>query len=342
MKTNKFISPFIGCVVQNFPFIEESIDGLNQYQLLCKIVEKLNAVITQTNTQTENIEKLEEAFTTLKNYVDNYFNNLDVQTEINNKLDEMATSGELEAIIASYLNTQAVRGFSTLNDLKNATGLISGAICQTSGKNNYKDGLGSLYRIRNITNEDTIDNDNLIAIVNDVSLVAEKITNNIRNTYTTSDTETYSCNYVNSLKPSAITVGLTNDTTFTTSSLIVPLDKIVGSTGSKFELINNKIKIGAGVTKIKVSGSLTEKSTSPGLYGFYIAKNIDTLENAINIGYSYLPTANEMYKITCTPVIVNVTPGDLILLNAYTPNSGTVTLKGYDGRATNITIEEVK
>lgn len=207
MKTNKFISPFISCVVQNFPFIEESIDGLNQYQLLCKIVEKLNAVITQTNTQTENIEKLEEAFTTLKNYVDNYFNNLDIQTEINNKLDEMATSGELEAIIASYLNTQAVRGFSTLNDLKNATGLISGAICQTSGKNTYKDGFGSLYRIRNITNEDTIDNDKLIAIVNDVSLVAEKITNNISNTKTTGTTNTYSCDYINNAINSIIESG---------------------------------------------------------------------------------------------------------------------------------------
>ena len=219
MKTNKFISPFISCVVQNFPFIEESIDGLTQYELLCKIVEKLNDVITQTNTQTENIEKLEEAFTTLKNYVDNYFNNLDVQTEINNKLDEMATSGELEAIIASYLNTQAVRGFSTLNDLKNATGLISGAICQTSGKTTYKDGFGSLYRIRNITNEDTIDNDKLIAIVNDVSLVAEKITNNIRNTYTTSDTETYSCNYVNNIINNNDTLYESTDGTSGTVSL---------------------------------------------------------------------------------------------------------------------------
>lgn len=199
MKTNKFISPFISCVVKNFPFIEESIDGLTQYELLCKIVDKLNAVITQTNTQTENIEKLEEAFTTLKNYVDNYFNNLDVQTEINNKLDEMATSGELEAIIASYLNTQAVRGFSTLNDLKNATGLITGAICQTSGKNTYKDGLGSLYRIRNITNEDVVDNDNLVAITSDVSLVAEKITNNISNSKTTGTTNTYSCDYINKI-----------------------------------------------------------------------------------------------------------------------------------------------
>lgn len=163
-----------------------------------------------------------------------------------------------------------------------------------------------------------------------------------KTTKTTSDTETYSCNYINSLKPSAITVGLNNDTNFTTSSLIVPLDKVVGSTGSKFELINNKIKIGAGVTKIKVSGSLTEESTIAGLFGFYISKNGTNLDSAINVGFSTLATANEMYKITCTPVIVNVTPGDLIMLNAYTQNSSaTVTIKAYNGRATNITIEEV-
>ena len=162
------------------------------------------------------------------------------------------------------------------------------------------------------------------------------------NSKTTGTTNTYSCDYINSLKPSAITVGLTNDTTFTTSSLIVPLDKVVGSTGSKFELINNKIKIGAGVTKIKVSGSLTEESTSTGLFGFYISKNATNLDSAINVGFNSLATANEMYKITCTPVIVDVTPGDLIMLNAYTQNpSATVTIKGYAGKATNITIEEV-
>lgn len=163
-----------------------------------------------------------------------------------------------------------------------------------------------------------------------------------KTTKTTSDTETYSCNYVNSLKPSAITVGLTNDTNFTTSSLIVPLDKVVGSTGSKFELINNKIKIGAGVTKIKVSGSLTEESTIAGLFGGYISKNGTNLYSAINVGFSSLATANEMYKINMTPVIVDVNPGDLIMLNAYTQNSSaTVTIKAYNGRATNITIEEV-
>ena len=163
----------------------------------------------------------------------------------------------------------------------------------------------------------------------------------VKTSKTTGDNDVYSCNYVNSLKPSAITVGLTNDINFTTSSLIVPLDKVVGSTGSKFELINNKIKIGAGVTKIKVSGSLLEQSTSTGLYGFYISKNGTNLDSAINVGFSTLATANEMYKITCTPVIVNVTPGDLISLIAYTQSSATISVKGYAGRATNITVEEL-
>ena len=162
-----------------------------------------------------------------------------------------------------------------------------------------------------------------------------------KTTKTTSDTETYSCNYVNSLKPSAITVGLNNDANFSSSNLLVPLDKVVGSIGSKFELINNKIKIGAGVTKIKVSGSLTEKSTIAGLFGCYISKNGSNLDSAINVGFSSLATANEMYKISMQPVIVNVNPGDLISLIAYTQSSATVTIKAYNGRATNITIEEV-
>ena len=136
-------------------------------------------------------------------------------------------------------------------------------------------------------------------------------------------------------------IGLNNDTNFTASNLVVPLDKVMGSTGSKFELINNKIKIGTGVTKIKVSGSLTEQSNIVGLFGCYITKNGTNLDSAINIGFSYLPTTDGMYKINMTPVIVNVTPGDLISLIAYTQSSATISVKGYAGRATNITVEEL-
>ena len=306
MKTNKFISPFISCVVQNFPFIEESIDGLTQYELLCKIVEKLNAVITQTNTQTENIEKLEQAFTTLKSYVDNYFNNLDVQTEINNKLDEMATSGELEAIIASYLNTQAVRGFSTLNDLKNATGLISGAICQTSGKNNYKDGLGSLYRIRNITNEDVVDNDNLVAITSDVSLVAEKITQkNILSAYNTSAGEEVSA--------------------FGTTT--VALDTVMSAIGTKLTLSNGSVKIGSGVSKVMVSGVLRGyfKNNNPNTnyeMGCRINKNT-TIARAVEFIIDKNTTINAKL-ITVAPFLLDVEENDVISIGIYSSTGNAV------------------
>ena len=330
MKTNKFISPFISCVVQNFPFIEESIDGLTQYELLCKIVEKLNAVITQTNTQTENIEKLEEAFTTLKNYVDNYFNNLDIQTEIDNKLNEMATSGELEAIIASYLNTQAVRGFSTLNDLKNATGLISGAICQTSGKNTYKDGLGSLYRIRNITNKDTIDNDNLVAITSDVSLVAEKITNNISNAKTTGTTNTYSCDYVNKITEKNIlsaynaSVGEEVSAFGTTT---IALDTVISSIGTKLTLSNGSVKIGSGVSKVMVSGVLrgyfkNNNSTTNYEVGCRINKNT-TIARALEFIIDKNTTINAKL-ITVAPFLLDVEENDVISIGIYSSSGNAV------------------
>jgi hypothetical protein len=50
--------------------------------------------------------KTDDFETTLNNaleYINNYFKNLDVQEEINNKLEEMKKNGELAAIIASFL-----------------------------------------------------------------------------------------------------------------------------------------------------------------------------------------------------------------------------------------------
>ena len=93
------IPKFRRCVIQNFPFIEQDFDALTDYGLICKIVEYLNKVIDSQNEVTEDMEILQQAFVELKSYVDNYFENLDVQEEINNKLEAMAESGELAEII---------------------------------------------------------------------------------------------------------------------------------------------------------------------------------------------------------------------------------------------------
>ena len=74
-------------------------DSLSYYELLCKVVDTLNEVITNLNNFNEDINNLLKAYVELQDYVNNYFNNLDVQTEINNKLDVMATDGTLSQII---------------------------------------------------------------------------------------------------------------------------------------------------------------------------------------------------------------------------------------------------
>lgn len=168
---------FRNWVLQNFPFLEDDFDALTDYELFCKMVEYMKKSLDKIKDyQTE----LNEFRTELDSYK-NYFDNLDVQEEINNKLDEMAESGQLTDIIAQYLQLAGVIAFNTKADMKSSENLANGSICKTLGVDNYKDGLGSFYKIREITNQDIVDDDNIVALTNYNNLVAEKILNaNIR------------------------------------------------------------------------------------------------------------------------------------------------------------------
>lgn len=126
-----------------------------------------------TNTEIDRFEtELNAAFTTLKNYVDNYFDNLDVQEEINNKLDQMAEDGVLQEIITTYIQSNVAWMFDTVSDMKLATNLVAGSYAQTLGFYDKTDNGGSIYIIREKTEADTINEINLIA-VNDANLLAE-------------------------------------------------------------------------------------------------------------------------------------------------------------------------
>lgn len=72
-----------------------------QLMWLCDYLE--NTVIPTVNNNTEATNEIQELFNQLHDYVENYFTNLDVQQEINNKLDEMASDGTLISIVAPYL-----------------------------------------------------------------------------------------------------------------------------------------------------------------------------------------------------------------------------------------------
>lgn len=182
------IPKFRRFVLQNFPFIEEDFDALTDYQLISKVVEYLNNVINSQNqliSEVENFEtnitsdfnRLENLFIELKSYVDNYFDNLDVQEEINNKLDDMVEQGTLQEIIADYLNSKAVFGFDTVADMKLSTNLIDGSYAETLGYYNRNDGGSALYKVREITNDDVVDESTIISLYGD-DLVGELVFEN--------------------------------------------------------------------------------------------------------------------------------------------------------------------
>ena len=156
-------------------------ESMSYYECLCGLLSYLkNTVIPAINNNADALIELQNAMTELQQYVDNYFDNLDVQEEINNKLDDMVESGELQEIIADYLNSKAIFGFDTVESMKSATNLINGSYAKTLGYYSKNDHGGALYKIRTITNQDTVDNMFIIPM-NDNTLVAELIYNNVLN-----------------------------------------------------------------------------------------------------------------------------------------------------------------
>ena len=103
-----------------------------------------------------------------------YLESLDLQDEVDHKLDEMAESGQLQEIITDYLNSKAIFAFDTVASMKEATNFINGSYAKTLGYYEANDGGSALYKIRTITNEDTVDEMFIIAL-SDESLIAELV-----------------------------------------------------------------------------------------------------------------------------------------------------------------------
>ena len=153
-------------------------DSLDYYETLLYLIKYLEeTVIPVVNNNGEAVSELQRLYIELKNFVENYFANLDVQEEINNKLDEMADDGTLQEIIAEYLNSKAIFGFDNVDSMKSATNLINGSYAKTLGYYTKNDGGSALYKIRTITNDDVVDNAFIISL-NDNTLIGELIIDN--------------------------------------------------------------------------------------------------------------------------------------------------------------------
>lgn len=131
----KQLQPFRYWCQKVLPLVYD--DSLSYYELLCKVVDYLNKTMEDVDVLHTDVDNLHIAYENLQSnmntkysdmvnwinstygdmttwmntsyqqlvdFCNNYFANLDVQQEINNKLDAMTASGELTTLIAAYVD----------------------------------------------------------------------------------------------------------------------------------------------------------------------------------------------------------------------------------------------
>lgn len=169
----KILSPFVLCCQKVIPLAFD--ESMSYYECLCGLYNYImNSLVPAINENADAVTELQNKVNELKNYIDNYFDNLDVQEEINNKLDEMAESGQLTEIVTDYLKIKGILAYNTVNDMKLSDNLVDGSFAKTYGKTSLLDGLGRFYKVREVLNTDVVDEINIIAL-NDPNLIAELI-----------------------------------------------------------------------------------------------------------------------------------------------------------------------
>lgn len=95
-----FLPPWIETGIQPAFYDKESGTVLQQ---TARMYAKVNEVIQSVNNQNETIADYINQFNELHDYVYDYFDNLDVQEEINNKIDNMVTQGTFQAVFDNYV-----------------------------------------------------------------------------------------------------------------------------------------------------------------------------------------------------------------------------------------------
>lgn len=320
----KNLTPFKLCVLQNFPFIEADFDAVTNYQLLCKVVEYLNKVIDNNNKQNDNITQLEQNFITLYNFVNNYFNNLDVQEEINKKIDELITTGEFNSFLSGIYtpemfgakgdgvtdDTEAIQKALTFNNVnlsKNyiiSENLVLHSNLKVFGggtitkKAEFNDSYLK-YSIFSCTDSNNIDINNIVLISNSLGISVHGCSNvNITNLIINS--EKYSILISDSEKneSNAITISnikLENDVTIISSDGIhidggcsnIYVTNVSGTTGDDFIALNAI----EGIRKT-IKNVIIDNIKCSGYAGVRLYGQLNCVIENVSINNSYINSNN--------------------------------------------------
>ena len=130
-------------------------ESMSYYETLCGLLNYLkNVIIPTVNNNADAVAELQNLYIQLHEYVENYFTNLDVQDEINNKLDQMVKDGTLDTILRRFIdNKYCVNAFDfgcVGDDETDDTNKLIELITYAKEKNiNYIDGQFKTYGVSN-------------------------------------------------------------------------------------------------------------------------------------------------------------------------------------------------
>ncbi len=136
-----------------------------------------------------------------------------------------------------------------------------------------------------------------------------------------------------------ITVGLSSDYTTPTANTILQITgwTSLDTIGNKLSLSNNKIIIGSGISKVKVSYSAEVRSAGSGSINLYLRQN-DTL---ISQEVESFTAANQSGELMYIPRLIDVQENDTIDLVIYAAQNSKL-IAGYDDiKASIMTVEVV-
>ena len=144
----EFLPPWVETGLQPAFYDKESGTVLQQTARMYDRVNMLIRMFNKLSKETkETVEEYINKFNELHDYVHDYFDNLDVQEEINNKLDDMTEAGTLQEIITEYIQSNVEWTFDSVADMKASTNLIAGSYATTLGYYSANDGGQSVYKV---------------------------------------------------------------------------------------------------------------------------------------------------------------------------------------------------
>ena len=81
-------------------------DALSYYEVLCKLSEYLNEMLSNVERLKGDVDNLRKAFEALQEWVNNYFENLDIKGDIKETIIEMVNDGTLTEILKPYIDQE--------------------------------------------------------------------------------------------------------------------------------------------------------------------------------------------------------------------------------------------